>query len=118
MIGGDDMDQYSKILSAHRQHKSLRATAQSLGISYQTVRRVLITAGLYTSPRVERIRELSAAGMPPQDIADMLGITYGAVVASMPYPHGPRADWPVSRNALAIRKTRARKAGKGGDTDA
>ena len=54
----------------------------------------------------------------PQDIAEMLGITYGAVVASMPYPHGPRADWPVSRNALAIRKTRARKAGKGDDTDA
>lgn len=56
------MDQYSKILTAYRQHKPLRATAKSLDISYQTVRRVLITAGLYTSPRVERIRELSAAG--------------------------------------------------------
>lgn len=52
------MDQYSKILTAYRQHKSL-------DISYQTVRRVLITAGLYTSPRVERIRELSAAGFCP-----------------------------------------------------
>lgn len=112
------MDQYSKILATYRQKKSLRATAKSLDISNQTVRRVLITAGLYTSPRVERIRELSAAGMPPQDIAEMLGITYGAVVASTPYPHGPRADWPVSRNALAIRKTRARKAVKGGDKDA
>lgn len=106
------MDQYSKILATYRQKKSLRATAKSLDISNQTVRRVLITAGLYTSPRVERIRELSAAGMPPQDIAEMLGITYGAVVASMPYPHGPRADWPVSRNALAIRKTRAKKPPK------
>ena len=37
------MDQYSKILTAYRQHKSL-------DISYQTVRRVLVTAGLYTSP--------------------------------------------------------------------
>lgn len=52
------MDQYSKILIAYRQHKSL-------DISYQTVRRVLITAGLYTSPRVERIRVLSAAGFWP-----------------------------------------------------
>ncbi|HJI90090.1 MAG TPA: hypothetical protein OIM37_03480 [Clostridiales bacterium] len=52
------MDQYSKIPTAYRQHKSL-------DISYQTVRRVLITAGLYTSPRVERIRELSAAGFWP-----------------------------------------------------
>ena len=112
------MDQYSKILATYRQKKSLRATAEALCISNQTVRRVLITAGLYTSDRVERIRELSAAGMPPQDIADMLGITYRAVIANMPYPRGPRADWPVSRNALAIRKTRARKAGKGGDTDA
>lgn len=112
------MDQYSKILATYRQKKSLRATAEALCISNQTVRRVLITAGLYTSDRVERIRELSAVGMPPQDIADMLGITYRAVIANMPYPHGPRADWPVSRNALAIRKTRARKAGKGGDTDA
>ena len=62
------MDQYSKILATYRQKKSLRATAKSLDISNQTVRRVLITAGLYTSPRVERIRELSAAGMPPQYI--------------------------------------------------
>lgn len=52
------MEQYSKILTAYRQHKPL-------DISYQTVRRVLITAGLYTSPRVERIRELSAAGFWP-----------------------------------------------------
>lgn len=52
------MDQYSKILTADRQHKSL-------DISYQTVRRVLVTAGLYTSPCVERIRELSAAGFWP-----------------------------------------------------
>lgn len=59
------MDQYSKILTAYRQHKPLRATAKLLDISYQTVRRVLITAGLYTSPRVERIRELSAAGFWP-----------------------------------------------------
>ena len=59
------MDQYSKIPTAYRQHKSLRATAKSLDISYQTVRRVLIAAGLYTSPRVERIRELSAAGFWP-----------------------------------------------------
>ena len=59
------MDQYSKILIAYRQHKSLRATAKSLDISCQTVRCVLITAGLYTSPRVERIRELSAAGFWP-----------------------------------------------------
>ena len=59
------MDQYSKILTAYRQHKSLRATAKSLDISCQTVRRVLITAGLYTSPRVERIRELAAAGVWP-----------------------------------------------------
>ena len=59
------MDQYRTNLIANRQHKSLRATAKSLDISCQTVRRVLITAGLYTSPRVERIRELSAAGFWP-----------------------------------------------------
>jgi hypothetical protein len=40
------MDQYSKILATYRQKKSLRATAKSLDISNQTVRRVLITAGL------------------------------------------------------------------------
>ena len=40
------MDQYSKIPTAYRQPKSLRATGKSLDISYQTVRRVLITAGL------------------------------------------------------------------------
>lgn len=112
------MGQYKEILAAYRQRRSIRATAEEIGVSAQTVRRALITAGLYTTERVERIRELSAAGMPPQDIAEMLGITYKAVVANMPYPHGPRADWAVSRNALAIRKTRAQKASGGGNTDA
>ena len=100
------MDQYSKILATYRQKKSLRATAEALCISNQTVRRVLITAGLYTSDRVERIRELSAAGMPPQDIADMLGITYRAAV------HVPTGRCPATllRSAKRAQKKPPKEA--------
>ena len=98
-----------EILKVYRKEKSLRKTAENTGTSLETVRRILITEGLHTSPKIERIRELTAAGMPPSDIAELLHCGKSSVIANMPYPRGCRADWPETQNAKRIRACRARK---------
>lgn len=103
------MSVYEEVLTAYRKRKTLRGAASEAGVSVYTVRRVLITAGLYKSPKTKRIRELSAAGMPMKDIAEMLHITPNAVSGHMPYRRGCRADWPETENAQRIRECRARK---------
>lgn len=106
---GGKMTTYETILRAYRLRKTLRGAAEEAGVSPSTVRRVLITAGLYTSQTTDRIRELSAAGMPTADIAEMLHMTSNAIINHMPYSHGCRADWPETENARRIRECRARK---------
>lgn len=103
------MSVYEEVLKAYRKRKTLRGTASEAGVSVYTTRRVLITAGLYKSPKTERIRELSAAGMPIKDIAEMLHMTSNAVSGHMPYRRGCRADWQETENARRIRECRARK---------
>lgn len=103
------MSQYKEILDKYRIRKSINQTARELGISTQVVRRTLITAGLYTSPRSERIQQLFNSGMPISDIAEFLNLSTSAVAAYLPYSRGPRKDWGVTQNAINIRKCRAKK---------
>ena len=98
-----------EILKTYRNEKSIRKTVEKTGAPFETVRRILITEGLHTSPKIERIRELTAAGMPPADIAELLQCSKSSVIANMPEPRGCRADWPETQNAKRIRACRARK---------
>lgn len=98
-----------EILKTYRKEKSIRKTVEKTGAPFETVRRILITEGLHTSPKIKRIRELTAAGMPPADIAELLQCSKSSVIANMPYPRGCRADWPETQNARRIRACRARK---------
>jgi hypothetical protein len=74
---------------------SLNALAKATEISKQTVRRILITNGRWTSDTSE--------------ISERVGISYKMVIAYLPYPKGPRKDWPDTLNAQRIRATREKK---------
>lgn len=94
------MSQYNDILEQYRLSQSIKGVAAVLNISEQTVRRTLITAGLYTSERAKRIQQLYVAGMPTKDIA---------VSSYLPYRKGPRKDWGTTVNAMRIKKCREQK---------
>lgn len=66
------MSQYKDILDRYTALESMKMVAADLNISYQTVRRSLITAGLFTSERAEQIQHLYASGMPIKNIAELL----------------------------------------------
>lgn len=103
------MSQYNDILEQYRLSQSIKGVAAVLNISEQTVRRTLITAGLYTSERAKRIQQLYVAGMPTKDIAELLKISTSAVSSYLPYRKGPRKGWGTTVNAMRIKKCREQK---------
>lgn len=88
---------------------SLNALAKATEISKQTVRRILITNGRWVSDTSEEVGKLYANGLTPGEISEKVGISYKMVMAYLPYPKGPRKDWPDTLNAQRIRATRAKK---------
>lgn len=88
---------------------NLKALSEVTEVSKQTVRRILITNGRWSSDTSAEVEKLYSNGLTPHEIAELLGISYKMVVAYLPYPRGPRRDWPDTLNAQRIRATRAKK---------
>lgn len=99
----------AKIIAAYRNHPTIYTAAKRCGCSRDIARRVLLAAGLITSPRADEVRTLHDAGLPPAEIAERLGCTVSTVYHYAPYIRGCRADYIPTPNALRIRKHRARK---------
>ncbi len=100
------------VIALHGQGLSLKQTAARMNCSPEKVKKILITAGLYKSPRSEEIARLAAEGLTEDQIADKLGISKKAVNTYTPYTRGMQnADYPTI-NALRIRKCRAKKKEK------
>lgn len=88
---------------------SLKPLSKISEVSVQTVRRILITNGRWVSEVSAEIGRLHSDGLSASEIADELGLSYSTVVSYLPYPKGPRAEWPDTINAQRIRKTREKK---------
>lgn len=88
---------------------SLKALSKICEISTQTVRRILITNGRWSSETSAEVERLRSDGLTAVEIAKRLGVSYKMVTAYLPYPKGPRRDWPDTLNAQRIRATRAKK---------
>lgn len=74
------------IISSYQETGSIRRTAQQCNAHIDTVRRCLITAGLYTNERVERVTALREQGLTTSQIAAELGCSELTVVNNSPYP--------------------------------
>lgn len=98
-----------RVTSLYQQGASIRTIAPVVGASRQTVRRILITEGLWGSSLSDRINDLRDDGHSVAEIADMLHVSVSAVGSYLRYPKGPRADWPDTINAQRIRACRERQ---------
>lgn len=99
----------TSVLRLHEQGLSIKTIALQLKVSEQKVRKILITAGAWSSPTSRKVAELQAAGKSLDEIAAALGITRNAVLSYTPYDRGMQnAEYP-SLNALRIRASRAKK---------
>lgn len=91
----------------------IKTIAKICNVSHNTVRRILITAGLWSSEKSNEINSLYDAGCSLDEIATITGMQHKHVLEYLPYPKGPRAEWPTTRNALRIRECRERKNNSG-----
>lgn len=103
------MSLYQDIIAAYREHPTIYAASKKCNCSRDIVRRVLLAAGLISSPRAEEVRTLLSAGLSIGQIAERLGCTVSAVYNYAPYIRGCHADYVPTANALRIRKHRAKK---------
>lgn len=64
---------------------SLRKTAEKLSMSPMKVRKILLTAGVYTSSRQKDIKELYDAGYSIEEIAEIFHVSISNVYTYLPY---------------------------------
>lgn len=90
--------------------ESQKTIARQLGLSEGKVRKILVTLGAYET----EITRLYRSGMTPEAIAQQTGKSLQAVNTHISYGKGAyNAEYPT-KNALKIRKTRAKKGENNG----
>ena len=100
---------FTSVLRLHEQGLSIKKIARQLQISEQKTRKILITAGAWSSPLSNQIQTMRKDGKSVDQIAATLCITRNAVLSYMPYDRGMKnAEYPTI-NALRIRASRAKK---------
>lgn len=101
-----------QILESYEITKNMSETARILDVSPQTVKRVLISNGIYPSKRAHQIANLNDLGLNVSDIAEFLRISEDAVRVNLPYTKGSYATGSKSENAEKIAKCCANKKKK------
>lgn len=101
--------QQKDVLATYEVTKSMKETARKLKLSQQTVRRVLISNGIYPSERTREVARLCLMGMTVPEIAEYLGISTKTVQANLPYSKGGYATSQKTINAERIADCRIRK---------
>lgn len=87
-------------------------TARILEVSPQTVKRVLISNGIFPSKRAQQIANLNDLGLNVSDISEFLKTSEDTVRSDLPYTKGDYATGPKSENAKKIAQCRANKKAK------
>jgi hypothetical protein len=101
-----------EIVKCYNSGLSLTEISQYNNISMQKARKILITAGVYSSETYDKIKELRAEGRSDWEIMDRLDISQKALSSYTPYKKGiyNLSGESASSNALAIRKSRKKRS--------
>lgn len=94
---------------SYKATESLTAAAKAGGVSRQKARKLLITAGLYTTPDIDRCIKLWEQGKTIPEIATELEVRENTVSSMLPYSKGEYNLTDPGRNAAAIRRHRERR---------
>ena len=91
------------------ENTSLRSVCEEFGISIPKARKLLITAGVYSTEVSRRVAELSVAGKGMEEIVVETGLSKSSVNSYLPYQKVPYNMAEVSRHAADSRRYRGRK---------
>lgn len=102
----DNMDNYGQ---RKCRTISLREVCDEFGISIPKARKLLITAGVYSTEKSRIVAELYAQGRSVEGIAQFTGLSRSSVSSYLPYQSIPYNMNEVSRHTEDSRKYRERK---------
>lgn len=108
----DDRDYDAADASGQRGQRnftSLRAVCEEFSISIPKARKLLITAGVYSTEKSRMIAALSAQGKSVEEIAMLTGLSRSSVSSYLPYQTFSYNMDDCSRHAEDSRKYRERK---------
>ena len=88
--------------------KSLKETARICGISLPKVKKILLTNGYDLGGRSSEIKKMRDENKSVEEIAEALNISPKAVNANLPYTKGEYNRTDATKNAIEIRKMRAK----------
>ena len=97
-----------RVVSVYKKTESISETARQTELSTTKVRKILITEGLWSSPRSEQIRNLVDQGKTSSEIAEILGITTVMVQNYLPYEKGLYDEPDKTDTAIRSEKYRER----------
>lgn len=92
-----------QVVELYKVLQSRRAISRKIGLSEQTVHKMLVSAGILNE-RAEQINGMLESGMSKEDIARQMGITVKSVAVNLPYVRGTYCDSAKSKNATNIAK--------------
>ena len=101
-----------QILESYEITKNMSETARILDVSPQTVKRILISNGIFPPKRAQQIANLNNLGMNVSEIAEFLKISEDTVRSHLPYTKGGYATGQKSKNAVRVARCRANKKAK------
>jgi len=90
-------------------HVSLNDVTEEFGITAMKARKLLVTAGVYSTETGRRIRQLYAEGMLIADIGKSVGLSRSSVHSYLPYSKGAYNAKELSTNAERTRLYRERR---------
>lgn len=98
-----------RIIEQYNIHKSIKAVARESGLSEQTVRRMLISRGVYPTETSKQIARLRLSNCSDEEIMEIMGISRQVLQSHSPYTKGTYKGSNKSANACNIAKCRAKK---------
>lgn len=96
------------ICAEYKSAGAIGPVASTFSVSHQTARRILINAGLYSSPTSEKIRRMYESGKTVEEISAELKKTRAFVIAYLPYRKGLYIGENKTKNAIYIKKSRGK----------
>ncbi len=95
---------------AELDHVSLNEVAAEFGITAMKARKLLITAGVYSTKTSREIQSLHASGKKISEIPSIVGLSRASVHSYLPYTKGSYNMTELSTNAERTKLYRERKA--------
>ena len=101
---------YDDRILAEEEHISLNEVAAEFGITAMKARKLLITAGVYSTGLSRKIQLLYSSGRSISEIQSIIGLSRSSIHSYLPYSKGTYNMEELSTNAERTKLYRERKA--------